>query len=141
MLQPSLKSRKYVFIFLVLRIRTRLPSTVVFPVSKFIVPDWGYTVVDFSIRLSYQAASLCSLAGNPMPELTLSSQSGTMNLATHGSGSGPTGLGPKWTSPIGSFPFHRAQKNSGIPGPNPLPLPHVMDMHASKTLCTGLYKS
>ncbi len=31
-------------------------------------------------------------------------------------------------------------KNSGIP-PNPLPLPLVMDMHASKTLCTGLYKS
>jgi hypothetical protein len=32
-------------------------------------------------------------------------------------------------------------KNSRIPGPNPLPLPLVMDMHASKTLCTGLYKS
>jgi hypothetical protein len=32
-------------------------------------------------------------------------------------------------------------KNSKIPGPNPLPLPLVMDMHASKTLCTGLYKS
>ncbi len=32
-------------------------------------------------------------------------------------------------------------KNSQIPGPNPLPLALVMDMHASKTLCTGLYKS
>ncbi len=32
-------------------------------------------------------------------------------------------------------------KNSQIPGPNPLPLLLVMDMHASKTLCTGLYKS
>jgi hypothetical protein len=32
-------------------------------------------------------------------------------------------------------------KNSGIPGPNPLPLHLVMYMHASKTLCTGLYKS
>ncbi len=28
-------------------------------------------------------------------------------------------------------------KNSRIPGPNPLPLDLVMDMHASKTLCTG----
>jgi hypothetical protein len=32
-------------------------------------------------------------------------------------------------------------KNSRIPGPNPLPLPLVMNMHASKTLCTGMYKS
>jgi hypothetical protein len=32
-------------------------------------------------------------------------------------------------------------KNSRIPGSNPLPLAQVMDMHASKTLCTGLYKS
>jgi hypothetical protein len=32
-------------------------------------------------------------------------------------------------------------KNSRIPGPNPLPLPLIMDMHTSKTLCTGLYKS
>ncbi len=30
-------------------------------------------------------------------------------------------------------------KNSRIPGPNPFPLPLVMDMHVSKTLCTGLY--
>ncbi len=32
-------------------------------------------------------------------------------------------------------------KNSQIPGPNPLPLPLLMDMHASKTLYMGLYKS
>jgi hypothetical protein len=31
--------------------------------------------------------------------------------------------------------------NSRIPGPNPLSLALVMDMHAYKTLCTGLYKS
>ncbi len=32
-------------------------------------------------------------------------------------------------------------KNSRFPGPNPLPLAQVRDMHKSKTLCTGLYKS
>ena len=32
-------------------------------------------------------------------------------------------------------------KNSRIPGQSPLPLALIMDMHASKTLCTGLYKS
>jgi hypothetical protein len=32
-------------------------------------------------------------------------------------------------------------KNSRIPGPNPLSLPLIMDMHASKILCAGLYKS
>jgi hypothetical protein len=32
-------------------------------------------------------------------------------------------------------------KNPEIPGPNPLQLPHVMYIHASKTLCTGVYKS
>ncbi len=41
----------------------------------------------------------------------------------------PNFLVPKWNSPIGSFPFHRAQKISGIPGPNPLPLPQVMYMY------------
>jgi hypothetical protein len=35
----------------------------------------------------------------------------------------------------------QGQKNSKIPGPNRLPLALVMDMHAFKTLCTGLYKS
>jgi hypothetical protein len=32
-------------------------------------------------------------------------------------------------------------KISRLPGPNPLSLALVIDMHASKTLCTGLYKS
>ncbi len=32
-------------------------------------------------------------------------------------------------------------KNSQIPGLNHLPLTLVKDMHASKTLCTELYKS
>ncbi len=41
-------------------------------------------------------------------------------------------LGPKWHTPFGSMPFDRAQKTQ---------LVLVMDIHASKTLCTGLYKS
>jgi hypothetical protein len=32
-------------------------------------------------------------------------------------------------------------KNSQILRPNPLPLSFITDMHASKSLCTGLYKS
>ncbi len=32
-------------------------------------------------------------------------------------------------------------KNTPFPGPNTLPLALVMDHHASKTLCTGPYKS
>jgi len=47
---------------------------------------------------------------------------------------------PKWHSPIGSMPLHRAQKLS-ISRANTLPVALVMDMHAYKTLCTGLYKS
>ncbi len=35
----------------------------------------------------------------------------------------------------------QSPRNSRIPGPNLLPLALVMDMHASKTLCSGLYKS
>ncbi len=34
-------------------------------------------------------------------------------------------------------PFHSSPKTLELQGPAPL----VMDMHASKTLCTGLYKS
>jgi hypothetical protein len=50
-------------------------------------------------------------------------------------------MGPvKWHGADRRVPFG-AQKNSRFPGPNPLPLAQVMDMHASKTLCTGLYKS
>ncbi len=54
------------------------------PVAKFIVPALGDTV-DTGIGMSYRPASQCSLAGRydkPLPELTLSPQSGTMNLAT-----------------------------------------------------------
>jgi hypothetical protein len=56
-------------------------------VAKFVVTRKG-NIVDSGIGLSYRPASLCSLAGryvNPMPESTLSHQSGTTNLAT-GSG-------------------------------------------------------
>ncbi len=33
--------------------------------------------------------------------------------------------------------FSQGPKNCQFPGPNPLPLALVMDMHTSKTLCTG----
>jgi hypothetical protein len=49
--------------------------------------------------------------------------------------------GPRMELTYGSFPFHKAQKTQEFQGPTPLPLPHAMDMHASKTLSTGLYKS
>ncbi len=35
----------------------------------------------------------------------------------------------------------RGPKNSRFPGPNPFPLALAMDLHASKTLRTGPYKS
>jgi hypothetical protein len=47
-------------------------------------------------------------------------------------------LDPKWHSLNANS---QGPKNSQIPWPNPLPLALVMDMHASKTLCMGLYKS
>jgi hypothetical protein len=50
-------------------------------------------------------------------------------------------LGPvKWHRADRQVPFG-AQKTREFQGPTPLPLPQVMNMHASKTLCTGLYKS
>jgi hypothetical protein len=49
-------------------------------------------------------------------------------------------VGGGWALEFESF-WALCPKNSIIPGPNPLPLAQVMDMHASKTLCTGLYKS
>jgi hypothetical protein len=48
-------------------------------------------------------------------------------------------LGPKWHSPIGSMPFHRAQKTLHFHARNP-PISHVMYLPASKTLSTGPYK-
>ncbi len=44
-------------------------------------------------------------------------------------------FGPKWHS-LRSLPF-QSPKKSRFPGPNPLPLALVMDLHASKTLRTG----
>jgi hypothetical protein len=44
------------------------------------------------------------------------------------------GLGPKRHSPIGSMPFHRAQKTLDFQGPTPLPLAQVMDLSASKII-------
>ncbi len=44
-------------------------------------------------------------------------------------------------SPYRLGAISQGPKNSRIPGPDPLPFPLVMDMHATKTLCTGLYKS
>ncbi len=49
--------------------------------------------------------------------------------------------GPKWHSPNGSMPFHRAQKVWISRAPTLLPLALVMDLHASKTLNSGPYKS
>jgi hypothetical protein len=39
------------------------------------------------------------------------------------------------------YAISQGPKNSRIPESNPFPLALVMDMHASKTLCTGLFKS
>ncbi len=50
--------------------------------------------------------------------------------------SGPCEMASSWKASAIWGP-----KNSRIPGPNPIPLALLMDMHASKTLCTGLYKS
>ncbi len=49
-------------------------------------------------------------------------------------------LGPvKWHQPDRQVPFG-AQKTQEFQA-SPLPLAQVMDVHASKTLCTGLYIS
>jgi hypothetical protein len=47
-------------------------------------------------------------------------------------------VGGGWALEFESF---LGPKNSRIPGPNPLPLAQVKDLHATKTLCAGLYKS
>ncbi len=38
------------------------------------------------------------------------------------------------------YDITQGSKSFQFPGPNPLPIALVMDMHASKTLCTWLYK-
>ncbi len=54
------------------------------------------------------------------------------------------GLGPGNESFLGIESIgqcHFGPKTLRFQGPKPLPLAQVIDMHASKTLCTGLYKS
>ncbi len=53
----------------------------------------------------------------------------------------PPQYGPKMTLAYRLNAISQGPRNSRIPGPNPLPLPLIMDMHTSKTLCKGLYKS
>ncbi len=50
-------------------------------------------------------------------------------------------LRPKMALPYRLDDVSQGPKKSRFPGPNPLPLALVMDLHASKTLCTGPYKS
>ncbi len=59
-------------------------------------------------------------------------------------GDGPWNLeffGPQMALAYRLDAISQGPKNFQFSGPNPLPLGLVMDMHASKTLCTGLYKS
>ncbi len=63
---------------------TRLHVHIIHNCSQVHSP-WLEGIVDSGIGLSYRPASLCSLADrydNPLPELTLSPHSGTMNLDT-----------------------------------------------------------
>ncbi len=50
-------------------------------------------------------------------------------------------LGPQMALAYQLNAISQGPNNSRIPGPNHLPLALVVDMYASKTLCTGLYKS
>ncbi len=50
-------------------------------------------------------------------------------------------FGPQTALAYGLVAISQGSKNSRFPWPNPLPIALVMDMHASRTLCTGLYKS
>jgi len=56
------------------------------PVTKFIVPDWGIQLTrEYGCLVAPACQPISSVAGrydNPMPELTLSSQSEIMNLST-----------------------------------------------------------
>jgi hypothetical protein len=51
-------------------------------VSKFIVPDWGIKLTTVVVGTGPPACSLTGRFDNPLPKLTLSPQSGTMNLAS-----------------------------------------------------------
>jgi hypothetical protein len=50
-------------------------------------------------------------------------------------------FGPQMALAYWPDAISQGPKISRLPGPNPLSLALVIDMHASKTLCTGLYKS
>jgi hypothetical protein len=43
--------------------------------------------------------------------------------------SGPVILGPKWHSPIGSMPYHRARKTLHFQGPTPPTCPRNVSAH------------
>jgi hypothetical protein len=54
------------------RLDAKMPDFL-YPVAKFLVPDWG-DIVHSATGLSFHPASLCSLAGqydNPRPESTI----------------------------------------------------------------------
>jgi hypothetical protein len=78
--------------FTLFYIRSPPPCTAHFCFSYYFLfsgqihSPWLGDIVDSDIWLSYRPASLCSLVvnryDNQMPELTLSAQSGTINLAT-----------------------------------------------------------
>jgi hypothetical protein len=66
------------------------------------------------------------------------------NTRSSGRGLGPVNLeffGPQIALAYQIDAISQGPKNSPFPGPSPLPLDLVLDMHAYKTLCTGLYKS
>ncbi len=80
---------------------------------------------------------LCTCSSIPLrmgPETSLVGSCTQNHLSTS------TFLGPKWLA-YRLDAISQGPKNSRIPGPNPLPLALVMDLHASKTVCTGLYIS
>ncbi len=54
---------------------------------------------------------------------------------------GPWNLPPQMALAYQLDAISQGPKTSQFPGPSTLPLALIMDMHASKTLCTGLYKS
>jgi hypothetical protein len=65
-------------------------------------------------------------------------------MRASGRGLGPDNqdfLGPCEMASSGQVSAIWGSKKSRLPGPNTLPLAQVIDLHASKTLLTGPYKS